>query len=168
MNLLKEIAPYREQIENSQKGFGFSNEKDLAEVCRIWHSWLIQSDENIYPNNAAQKPVDMSCNACKKKALQLTWSWILELEKREEDKPKKYKAVKEVVQIDLEDQIADEESLDPIKLIPENEKAGWAEHPELSEEAKIACLRDQLDELGVKYHHKQKAKSLQKLLDESK
>ena len=95
MNLLKEIAPYREQIENNSKGHGFSNSKDLQKVADVWHKWLIQSDENIYPNNAAQKPTDMTCKSCKKKLLQLTWAWINILEGREENKPKKYKAIKE-------------------------------------------------------------------------
>ena len=174
MNLLKEIAPYREQIENNSKGHGFSNDKDLNKVAKIWHAWLIQSDENIYPNNAGQKITDMSCNSCKKKLLQLSWAWINILEGREENKPEVYKAIKEAAPIeDIVDEanealkVSKEDAEAFTEIVEEMHKDAirLADHPEMTEADKIAHLRQALKELDVKYHHKMRSKSLQKLLD---
>lgn len=173
MKFLKEIKPFEEKISLHASGQGRLNNQDAKEIDSIFHEFVITTNEKIYPNNKRRNKVDLSCNSCVSDMVNLVFNWIRILKEKEENKPKKYKAVKEAtVDSDrMKEEYGAETSMvkiniDESKCVKDlEENAGWANNPDLSEEAKIAHLREQLKELGVKYHHKAKSKSLQKLLD---
>lgn len=124
---------------------------------RLIFIWLdyINSNEgsNVYPLNTIMTEDNYKgCHSCYEKMMRLMYS----NKEKQKDQPKIYKAIKEKVEV-----------IEPVKVKNSDQSYVVETHPEMSEDAKIAHLRQALQEKGIKWHHKSKSKKLQKQLDEA-
>ena len=168
MDLIKELEGFNLELDAWKKGHGWSNKESLAEVADVWLRWQEEKKAQIYGSeNHNVIPTDLGCSSCVSDMLSLLYNW------REIERPKvktvSYKAIKEKIEVIEPVEVEVDIDIDGDSVKEGEVLTGTIQisaHPEMSEDAKIAHLRKALNEKGIKWHHKSKAKKLQKQLDE--
>lgn len=83
MNLVKELEPFNEDLDNWKAGHGFSDREKLKQLAPIWVKFAQENVAEIYGNPAHKvKDIDLACGSCVKDMLQFLYNWREILKKR--------------------------------------------------------------------------------------
>lgn len=154
MDLIKEIAPYKQHLDAYVKTKTMTDHKAKNALVKIWDAFINLPENSIraYGRETKVPPTDMTCDDCKMKAIKKIVAWSKELQY---DVPKiAFKGVKSEVK-EVKSNLKFAETKVEFKDGDTCEKA--------SPEEMIAFYKTHLNAAGIAYHHKAGVKKLEEL-----
>ncbi len=142
MDLIKEIAPYKQHLDAYVKTKTMTDHKAKNALVKIWDTFINipENSKRAYGRETKVPPTDMTCDDCKMKAIKKIVAWSKELQY---DVPKiAYKGVKSEVK---------------------EVKSSTPESTPATNEEMIAFYKTHLNAAGIAYHHKAGVKKLEEL-----
>jgi hypothetical protein len=142
MDLIKEIAPYKQHLDAYVKTKTMTDHKAKNALVKIWDAFINipENSTRAYGRETKVPHTDMTCDDCKMKAIKKIVAWSKELQY---DVPKiAFKGVKSEVK---------------------EVKSSAPESTPATNEEMIAFYKTHLNAAGISYHHKAGVKKLEEL-----